>query len=107
MNTIIRNLKLLLTFYLSFSLVALLVTLAGAFTLYNAGMFTEKPEKLLPLIIWIKLITTGIVIYYINNYQQKQFFYFQNLGLSKLFLWSCTLTFDFVLFTALLILMLN
>ena len=107
MNSLLKKLRLLLSFYLSYSLVTILITLACAFTLYKAIAFSSQPLKMLPAIVWIKVITTGIIFYYINNYQQKQFFYFQNLGLSKLFLWSCTIAFDFMLFFILLTLILN
>lgn len=50
------------------------------------------------MIFWFKVATTGMIIYYINNYQRKAFFYYQNLGLSKRFLWTYTLCFDWVLF---------
>jgi hypothetical protein len=97
-----KKIRLLITFYLSFALVTLLFTAAGGITLYKAGSFTAAPAKLLPGIIWIKVISSAIVICYINNYQQKQFFYFQNLRLSKLFLWSYTIGFDLLLFIAVL-----
>ena len=107
MNGVLKKLRLLLTFYLSYSPVTVLITLACAYTLYKANVFSAQPAKMLPLIVWIKVITTGIIVYYINNHQQKQFFYFQNLGLSKLFLWGCTLAFDFILFSMSLTLLLN
>lgn len=107
MTIVFKKLRLLTTFYRSFALITITITIACALTLYKASIFATQPAKLIPVIFWMKVITSGIVIYYINNYQQKQFLYFQNLGLSKLFLWICTLGFDFILFTATLFLILN
>ena len=103
MNIVLKRFRLLLTFYKSYALVNCIVSLAGAYTLYKASEFSTTPAKLLPAVIWMKIITTGMVVYYINTYQRKQFYYFQNLGLSKIFLWGCSLAFDFLLFTILLI----
>lgn len=45
----------------------------------------------------------GFIITFIDNYRKKEYYYYQNLGLSKTALWSSSLIFDFVLFLGLII----
>ena len=49
-------------------------------------------------LFWLKIVTLGLTYYFINNYKSKEYYYYQNLGLSKVFLWAVTLSFDFSLF---------
>ena len=96
--THLKTLHLLLRFYQSFFLAAFTITLACAFLLEQIGL------SALSLLVWFKLITLGIIVLYINSYKAKEFFYYQNLGISKLKLWCCTLVPDFLLFILVLIL---
>jgi hypothetical protein len=43
-----------------------------------------------------------LVFFFIRTYKSKEFIYYQNLGLSRTFLWTSTLLFDFVLYLLLL-----
>lgn len=54
------------------------------------------------IIFWFKLISMGFIITYIDNYRKKEYFYYQNLGLSKTALWTVSLVFDLVLFVVLI-----
>ncbi|HBZ26324.1 MAG TPA: hypothetical protein DEO54_08860 [Rikenellaceae bacterium] len=54
-------------------------------------------------LFWFKIITLGIIVYFINNYKRNEFYYYKNLGLSKKVLWISSLTFDFILFLTLII----
>ncbi|TDQ06409.1 hypothetical protein [Pedobacter metabolipauper] len=92
-----KTLRLLLTFYSSFCLVTLSLSLTLAYAIFLFGIRT------IPVLVWLKLLTTATIYYYITNYKKKEFFYYQNLGISKVSLWSCTLTFDVFLFIFLLI----
>jgi len=93
----IKTLKLMFTFYMSFFTTAFVLTLVSAYMLYKLG------SAAFTLIFWFKMVTYGVIIYYINNYKNKEFYYYQNLGISKLTLWIGALTFDFLIFVALLI----
>ncbi|KIO77721.1 hypothetical protein TH53_07215 [Pedobacter lusitanus] len=95
----IKILKLLLNFYLSI--------LLTTFTLFIIGLIAYQfmGVEFLPAIIWFKVITLGVIGYYISSYKKKQFYYYQNLP--KTFLWACTFSFDLSLFIALLIMMKN
>lgn len=57
--------------------------------------------------IWFKVITMAIIVYYINTYKRKEFYYYQNLGLSKKLLWTYTLGLDFLLFLIMSIIILK
>lgn len=94
----LKTLRLLLTFYLSFFNATFIITLVCAFLFLRLGLGA------LQILICFKIITLGLVVMYINDYKRKDFFYYQNLGISKSFLWTYTLTFDFILFILLLIL---
>nr|WP_294874021.1 hypothetical protein [uncultured Pedobacter sp.] len=93
----IKTLRLMFTFYMSFFVTAFVLTLVSAYMLSKLG------SEAFTLIFWFKMISYGIIVYYINNYKKKEFYYYQNLGIAKLTLWLGTLTFDFLLFVAFLI----
>ncbi|QCR21518.1 hypothetical protein C1N53_03585 [Pontibacter sp. SGAir0037] len=54
--------------------------------------------SLFAAVFWFKIISLGIIFYFINSYKSKEYYYYQNLGVSKVMLWGTTLTFDFTLF---------
>lgn len=68
---------------------------------YNQGM------RAFTALFWFKVITSGLFIYFIFNYKNHEFYYYKNLGLSKLFLCISTSFFDMILFISLLILTLK
>ncbi len=58
--------------------------------------------KMFVAIFWFKVITLGILYYFINHYKHKELYYYQNLGLSKKFLWISTMAIDMLLFIMLI-----
>jgi len=90
-----KALRLVLTFYKSFAFASLMITLSCMIISYTHGMSTFTA------LFWFKIITLGIIIYFINDYKCDEFYYYKNLGTSKLFLWISTLSFDIVLFIVL------
>jgi len=50
------------------------------------------------------MASLGLTYYFINSYKNKEYYYYQNLGLSKALLWIAILTFDFALFIFLIVL---
>ena len=88
----IKTLRLLWTFYNSFIISTLVLTGSCIYMFYVLG------NDALTLITWFKIGTSAIIIYYINNYKNKEFYYYQNLGLSKKLLWGSTMTIDFLLY---------
>jgi hypothetical protein len=93
---ILRTIQLLLTFYKSFFLVNSLITLTCM------GLFREYGISIFAALFWLKLSTLAIVFYYIRSYKNKEFYYYQSLGLSRTFLWLTTLSFDLCLYFFLL-----
>jgi hypothetical protein len=59
------------------------------------------------LLFWFKMITGAVMIFYINSYKHDEFYYYKNLGTSRLQLWTSTLSFDLIMFVSLLILALE
>jgi len=88
----IKTLRILWTFYNSFIVSTVVLSAVCVY------MFTELGSGALMLITWFKIITSGIIIYYINSYKNKEFYYYQSLGLSKKQLWGTTMTVDFLLY---------
>ena len=95
---IVRTIRLLTTFYRSFFIVNLLITLVCA------GLFREYGFSIFPTLFWLKLATMALVFYYIRNYKKKEFYYYLNLGLSRRLLWISTLSVDFCLYLVLILL---
>jgi hypothetical protein len=90
------KLRLYFTFYLSFFFATILLSLCCYYLLHVYGVKTLVP------IVWFKLITFGIIMLYINQYKSHEFYYYQNLGISKVKLWAFTIGFDLLLFVLLL-----
>jgi hypothetical protein len=86
------TLRAMLSFYSSFAFAGILLTAACLGTLYTTGlaMFT--------LLFWLKVGTMWIIYYFVNNLKQKEYYYYDNLGISKTTLWIPALAFDFVVF---------
>jgi chromate transport protein ChrA len=88
---------LLLTFYRGFIIPNLLVTFVCLF------LFREYGMSILYMLFLLKLATLALVFSYIRSYKNKEFYYYQNLGLSRAFLWTTTFLFDFFLYLLLLL----
>jgi hypothetical protein len=97
----VKTLRVLWTFYNSFIISTLVLTGSCMYMVYELG------AEALMLITWFKIITSGVIVYYINNYKNKEFYYYQNLGLSKRTLWLSTMTADFALYILVIILTLE
>lgn len=93
----VRNLRLIRTFYAGFFLPSLLVT-AGcirSFWLYGWAGFSA--------VFWCKVLTLALLYFFVNEYRKKEYYYYQNLGISKTMLWAASLSLDVMLFILLLI----
>ncbi|WP_316842005.1 hypothetical protein [Pedobacter gandavensis] len=90
--------RLLMTFYSSFFPATLLISIACA------SLFAYLGNSSLTMLFWFKVFTLGIVMYYISNYKSKEFLYYQNLGISKSFLWTVTMILEFLMFAFLFVL---
>jgi len=92
-----KTIRLIFTFYRSFLLASVLIT--GCCLV----LFWEYGLSIFVAIFWLKIATLAIIFYFINTYKHREYYYYQNLGISKVLLWSTTLIFDFALFIFLVV----
>jgi len=91
-------LRSVFTFYKSFVLASSIITLSCLNIIFIGGL------KVFVAAFWFKVLTLGIIYFFINKYKRKELYYFRNLGMSKKFLWASTLSIDTLLFILLIIL---
>ena len=94
---LLRTTKLIWTFYKSILFVSLTSTAFCLVLLWKYG-FNKFGD-----VLWLKLATLALTWYFTNSFKEKEFYYYQNLGASKMLLWSATLIFDACLFILLTI----
>ena len=88
--------RLIGSFYKSFSFFSLLMTACCVI------LFWEYHFNIFAILFWLKVATGGITFIYINGYKSNEYYYYQNLGVSKTKLWSGSLIFDFSIFILLI-----
>ncbi len=91
------TLRLIWTFYKSFVLASILITTCCLCLFWKYGF------SIFFVLFWFKIGTLTLTFYFISNYRHKEFYYYQNLGISRLVLWATTLILDVVLFIVLII----
>ena len=96
-NWSMRIFRLILTFYRSFFIASFIVTIACM------SIISEHGLKALGSLLWIKIITLGLIYLFINNYKRREYYYYQNLGVSKMKLWYSSITIDIIMFIVLMI----
>jgi len=92
-----KTIRLIWTFYKSFLLASIIITACCVRIFWKYGFSTFLA------LFWFKVATLGLIYYFIDNYKSREYYYYQNLGISKVLLWAFTLTFDFALFIFLII----
>ena len=91
--------KLLWTFY-RYSAVP-----NGFMTLICATLFWEYGPPIFAAQLFLKVVTMTIVSLFVRSHYKHEFYYYQNLGLTRVFLWTITLFFDLLIyFTVLFVL---
>jgi hypothetical protein len=88
--------KLLWTFY-RYSVVP-----NGLLTLICAGLFWEYGPPIFAAQLFLKVAAIAVVSFFVRSHYRREFYYFQNLGLSRGFLWTTTLSLDLLIYFALL-----
>lgn len=91
-----KKIRLIAHFYRSWCLFSLLITLVCSGLLWEYGL------PIFSTLLWFKLATLFIAYLFIKSYKSREFYYYQNLGLSKMILWVVTLSFDLVVYLALM-----
>ena len=90
------TLRLIITFYKSYALASWIISLSCMSIVLANGL------KTLTALFWFKIITFGVIFYFINIYKQKELYYYTNLGLSKLLLWISSGAIDLMFFVLLI-----
>ena len=85
-----------MTFYKSFAFASWMITLSCMLIAYTHGIGTFS------VLFWFKIITLGLIFYFIDSYRRDGLYFYKNLGLSKLNLWISALSIDFIIFITLL-----
>ena len=91
-----KTVRLILSFYKSFAFVSILITLVSVIIVYLNG---SDGVLMIQWFFWFKLFTIGAIFYYTNSYKKNEYYYYKNLGVSKLMLWVPTLVFDITFFS--------
>jgi len=76
----------------------LVITAACLWVLFSRGIAAFQG------IFWLKIVSYGMIYYFVNALRKNQYYYYNNLGLNKKTLWSTTLVLDFSLYIILIIL---
>lgn len=87
-----KIIRLSWTFYRNFNLLSVIVTCACLRALWLGGLPAFFG------VFWLKIATLGITYYFINTYRRDEYYYYQNLGVSKMALWVISLSFDMIVF---------
>ena len=87
-----RTFRAILSFYSSFAFVGFLLTAACLTIVYTSGIATFT------LLFWFKVGTMWIIYCFINSSKRKEYYYYDNLGISKRTLWIPALAVDFTVF---------
>lgn len=77
---------------------ASLVITASAVGLIYANGF----EIFTPL-FWFKIITLGLMLFFVSFYKKNEFYYYHNLGVSKRLLWTSISIIDLLIFMVLIL----
>lgn len=96
-----NKIKLVITFYNSFALLSILITFFSMAILYANGI------RAFTALFWFKITSLAIIVYFIEGYKKKEFYYYRNLGFTNRRLWGITLVVDMVIFILSLILILS
>jgi len=93
----LKKIRLILLFYRNFWFASSLISLACL------ALFWEYGYSIFSTLFWFKIATLFIIYRYIGSYKAKEFYYYQNLGISKQILWIATLGADLIVYLLLLV----
>ena len=96
-----KKINLLLTFYKSFCVFAIVISLICAYYVYTFG------ASIYFSLFCFKIITAAFIFYYIKEYKTKEFYFYKNLGISVKSLWIFSFLLDFTVYFVVVIIALN
>ena len=92
MHKIVKIIRSVNTFYKNFFILSFVITLICL------AVIAKSQFSLFSYMFWFKLGTNGMIYYFISDYKYKEFYYFQNLGVSRTLLWTSTAVIDAMFF---------
>ena len=98
---VMRNIRLYFTFYRSFCIASILISLACA------CLFLRNGISVFSLLFKFKIITLALFFYYIRKYKSREFYFYKNLGIGKKALWVFAISLDLIIFAVVTIIGLN
>ncbi len=93
---VVGGMAALLVFYRNFALPCSLISLANCIFLYEAGT-----ALYLLYSAWLKLLATMLIGVYVYVFRHQQFYFFHNLGYTKLQLFATAFAIDIISWIAL------
>jgi len=96
----VKKIHLILYFYKSFALASIIIS---GFLCYLINLW-ERSGFIISLLTFFKIITLGIIYYFINDSHKNEFVFYKNLGISNKSLWISTISFDFMIYLIMIIL---
>lgn len=88
-----KKVRLIWTFYKNFALPAFVITGLLAWIVYRQGWQTFN------IIFWAKLITSVIIVWFVNGFKRSEYYYYQNFGVSKNQIWAYAMGIDWLIFS--------
>jgi len=93
---LVKKIRLIVHFYKGFCLLSLLITAVCLV------LFWEYGFSIFSMLLWLKAATLFLIFRFIKSYKAREFYYYHNLGVSKMVLWAVTLSFDLLVYLILL-----
>ncbi len=89
-----KTIRHIWTFYWSFLLVPILIDICclSLFRKYGFSIFFA--------LFWLKSTTLALTFHFVNGYKKNVYYYYFNLGISKLLLWIPIFIFEFIVFVS-------
>jgi hypothetical protein len=95
--TLSKKISLSITFYRNYFIASTIISICSISALFKYGLNTFG------IIFWFKILSYVPIYMLVNELQSRKYYYYLNLGVSKLLLWIITLLMDISIFFFVLI----
>ncbi len=96
-RTLSKKIPLFIAFYRTYFIAATIISICGISVLVKYGL------SAFGVIFWFKILSYIPIYMLVNELQSRKYYYYLNLGVSKLLLWIITLLMDISIFIFVLI----
>lgn len=96
-----RTIRVIGTFSKSYLPVSLVINLVCLL------LFQQYKLSILGSLFWFKALSVAAIVYFLNAYKRREYYYYLNLGYSKVVLWSVIVLTDIIFLSLLLIFVSN